>query len=464
MSRSPHPLQPFFAAILALTALAGCVDTGETEGETLGDATQAVDLDAFVNPLIEDHDHTDEALHGLAWNMQRTGGALLDEGLRGHAAPHALDIKGGKLFVSAYAATMDDVAGVYIFDVAADPSDPPLLGAWTIPGPAGGDRNMEATADGRFVVVSYEEQDCGGNINPYKPGTYLIDATDPTEPVEVDYKPFPTEGVRHSITIHSLDDGDYVYPGPGADQLWKIDRDSRTLVEVGTFTSGHDSAVFEDPLGNRTLLLSADVSKMQIYDLADPAKPELIGGWAPEHLGSYYIHTAVADHIGGRNIAIVNSEDFMTDPSTFWVLDITDPTDVKELAQWFSPDGVPSGDLLFSLHNPRIEAGILTFSYYHGGVWQFDLNDPARWEDPRPRGHYLPHDPLGPYAKPDGTPVMSRVCGTLLNSPDGSLDVPTDTVPFTFDVEVQDGWVYAADLNTGMHVLRFDPGNGTTVR
>ncbi|MBW3583635.1 MAG: hypothetical protein KY455_11105 [Euryarchaeota archaeon] len=464
----------FLALTLAATLIAGCIGDDDSARDVAEDGP---DLGTFVTPILLDHDHTDSSLHQLAWNMERTGGTLLSKGARGYAAPHALDIKADKLFVSAYSATGDEVAGVYIFDIAADPADPPLLGAWKVRGPGGGDRNMEATADGKFVVVSYEAQDCAGNVGPENAGMHLLDVSDPTAPVEVDYvaiTPGETSAAeQHSITIHSDESGDYVYHGSGDSRLYKIDRTEKKLVPMGGFSSGHDSTTFTDPLTNTTLLLSADVSRLTIYDLNDPATPKAVGTWDVPRPETYYVHTAVADHIGGRNIAIVNSEDFRQDPSAFWVLDITDPAVPEVLSQWTTPDDVPSGDLTFSLHNPRIEAGILTFSYYHAGVWQFDLNDNTSWAAPEPRAYYLPHGPVGEAAKPDGEPVMAKACGLLLDGhhrvppPDylpgegpsrGSLDILMDSVPFTFDVEVQDGYVYAADVNTGIHVLRFAPG------
>lgn len=475
MVQTPHrPIVAFVSAAMVLVALAGCIDPGTDDGNDDADAT-SVDLGTFVNPMLQDHDHSDPDLHDLSWNMVRTGGSLLDMGTRGYAAPHAIDIQADLMFVSAYAATGDAVAGVYIFDLSVDPADPPLLGKWLTEGPAGGDRNMEATSDGAFVVVSYESNDCAGNVGPHNTGMYLIDTSDPTNPVEADrviIEPGDTAAAeQHSITIWSSDEGDYVYHGAGSPHIYRIDRGAKTLEPVGTFASGHDSSIYIDPLTDTPWLLSADVSAFNIYDITDPTSPAVLGTWPVPKPESYYVHTAIAAHLDGRNIAIVNSEDFRQDPSAFWVLDITDPAAPTQLAQWTSPDDVPSGDLTFSLHNPRFEDGILTFSYYHAGIWQFDLNDPAAWTAPEPRAYLLPTEPIGRAADPDGTIVMSKVCGLLLDGPTtippgsgatgGSLDILFDSVPFTFDVEVQGGYVYAADVNTGVHVLRFEPGAGT---
>lgn len=450
----------FLAALLACALFSGCV-SNDTADDAAGEAA-GPSLGTFVNPMILDHDHDAATGHDLSWNMVRTGGRLLEQGQRGYAQPHALDIKANHLFVSAYAATGDPVAGLYIFDLSEAPDNPPLVGQWNIPGPAGGDRNMEATEDGRYVVMSYEGRDCAGNINPVQPGLYLLDTSDPVNPTEVDFKPVAAQSLgQHSITIFSTKSDDWVYHGGGDNLLYRIDRQSQTLEEVGTFQSGHDSSVFEDRINGMPLLLSADVSSLNIYDLSDPVNPRVIGTWQVPNPASYYVHTAVADEIAGRNILVVNSEDFRHDPTAFWILDITDPTAPVELSQWTAPDGIESGDLLFSLHNPRIEAGLLSFSFYHAGVWQFDLNDPASWTDPQPRGFFLPTDPVGPTPAPDGTPIMSKVCGARLEGTDGSLDVQTTAIPFTFDVEVQGAYVYAADLQTGVHVLQHVPGAGT---
>lgn len=445
--------------LLLLTGvLAGCL-SAEDRDEDPETGTPTVDLDAFVSPIIEDHDHTDADAHKLWWNMNRTGGSLLDEGLRGFAGPHALDVKADLLFVSAYAGTLDPVAGLYIFDLSEKPDDPPLIGSLKLPGGGAGDRNMEATEDGEYVVISFEGEDCAGNLHPVGPGSYLINTQDPSDPQIVDYKPAAAPSLgQHSVTVYSSEAGDFVYHGGGDDFLHRIDRDTETLEIAGEFSSGHDSSLFWDPIEERMLLLSADVSHLSVYDVSDPAAPKDLGGWDVPEPDKYYVHTAVADHIDGRNIAVVNSEDFREHPTRFWVMDITQPDAPEVLTDWTAPDDVASGALTFSLHNPRIQDGILTFSFYHAGVWQFDLNDPERREDPRPRAFYLPHGTVGEMPLPDGTPVESPVCGTLLGTPDGRLDIPMDAVPMTFDVEVHGEYVYAADINTGVHVLRFEPG------
>jgi hypothetical protein len=312
-----------------------------------------------------------------------------------------------------------------------------------------------------FVVMSFEGRDCAGNIHPVLPGMHLIDTSDPRNPVQVHWMPTLDASLgQHSITIHSSEAGDFVYHGAGDGRLYEIDREAKELVHVGEFMSGHDSSLFWDPLAERMLLLSADVSALTIHDLADPAAPREVGAWSVPDPELYYVHTAVADHIAGRNIAVVNSEDFREHPARFWILDITEPDAVEVLADWTAPDDVPSGPLTFSLHNPRIKDGVLTFSFYHAGVWQFDLNDPERWSDPRPRAFYLPTGPVGAMGTPDLQPVLSLWCGVRLMTPDLRLDIPMDAVPLTFDVEVHGDFVYAADLNTGVHVLRFDPDVG----
>lgn len=447
--------------LVTVSLLAGCLSGEERDGEDPVTPEAVVELDEFVSPIMEGHDHSDPALHKMWWNMNRTGGSLLGEGLRGFAGPHALDVKAELLFVSAYSASLDPVAGLYIFDLSERPEDPPLVGELTFPGGGAGDRNMEATSDGQFVVISFEGRDCAGNLQPVGPGMYLIDTTDPTDPQILDYKPVADASLgQHSITIYSSDGGDFVYHGAGDGTLYRIDRSAGMLEPVGEFMSGHDSALFWDPLEERMLLLSADVNRLSIYDLSDPSAPRELGGWAVDDPDKYYVHTAVGDHLDGRNIAVVNSEDFREHPARFWILDITQPDAPEVLADWTAPEDAPSGPLTFSLHNPRIQDGILTFSFYHAGVWQFDLNDPARLEDPRPRAFYLPHEPVGRMPAPDAAPVQSPVCGTLLATPDNRLDIPMDAVPLTFDVELFGDYVYAADLNSGVHVLRFDPEVG----
>lgn len=448
-----------FAAILS-----GCLsDAGGKTGilDPVKQVPRKLGLpDGIPDPLVLNHDHADAKLHEFAYGVKEVYHHPLGGNVLKSSGAHAVDVQNGFLFVAAYGATVDIGGGVYIFDLK-EPERPRLVGQVNLAGSLGGDRSMEATDDGNFVALGTEAIDCAGHTNPFGPGLYLIDARDKTRPTVADYVPAP--GV-HSLSIHRIKGEDYVFALMGGRNILKIDKSGPrpALVGVGQVQIGHDSALYDDPVLGLPILYSATASRnLLVHDVSDPAQPRSIGKWAlDEQEGkNHYVHAVAVDWIEGRRIVALESEDWRSLPSPVWILDATDLGDIERIGNWTNPGQKPAnagqaggsfgGQLTFSTHNPRLERGLLYLSHYHGGVWVLNVSSLAQAREPEILGYYLPHNNNGGFTprSAEGTYPKPNFCGFEL-----------DEIPIVFDLEVQNGVIYAADLHTGLYVLKASGG------
>lgn len=389
-----------------------------------------------------DHDHSDAAAHAFAHGYAQTFHHPLAGSALHSAGAHVLDAKGGYLFAGMYGGEADAEGGFFVFDIA-DPLKPKEVGRYRFPGPLAGDRSMEATEDAEWVVLGTEALDCAGHVNPFAPGLYLVDVRDKASPKPAAFTPMT---MVHSVTIHRIGGEDYVFAlASVAENIFRIVKGPVPRLEpVGSVTIGHDSSVMDDPLLGKPLLYAANGDNLEIADVSDPSRPQTIGEWTVPDAkeGTYYLHTAVASIIDGRRIVVVTSEDWEDHPSALWVLDASDLSFVETLASWSAPGEHPADGLRYSMHNPRILGDKLVLSYYHGGVWGLDLSDPS---SPAPRALFMPGETNG-YTpeKPRTSAYAERQCGAFAFA----------DAPFTMDVEMVEGAVYAADLHTGLYTLR----------
>ncbi len=430
-------------SILFVLIAAGCVSSSNDSGTpSARGPTQPL---PFPDPMGQDHDHRDIALHVNAYNFEQTDHHPLAGSPTHAAGAHALDLKGGYLFAAVYGGEADAEGGFFIFD-ASDPEHPKEVGRYRFAGPMGGDRSMEATEDADFVVLGTEVVDCAGHVNPFGPGLYLVDTRDKANPTPVDY--VPSTGA-HSVTIHRIGDVDYVFVGATAgENVFRIDRGLKpTLTAINTIPIGHDAVVMDDPILGIPILYASNVGAgFEISDVSDPAAPKILGAWnIPDRGDRYYIHTGTAQIIDGHRIVVVNSEDWEDYPSALWVLDATDFEYIDTLSSWVNPGQHAADGLRYSLHNPRFLGDTLVFTHYHGGVWALDLSTPEKWANPTVVGQYMTTQDIG---WKGGTPATSassdRLCGVF----------HLGDQPLAFDIEEGDGVVYVGDLATGLYTLK----------
>ncbi len=478
---------------LVLAALAGCIDgTPNDDGSNSGD-------DAWgpaVRPVMPEdpmafeagHDHTDVEAHKFLWNYDFASRDPLLQDDYQIAGLHALDQQAGYLFGAMYGANAAGVnGGIAIWDLA-NPQAPALAGRLTIPGAVGGDRSMEATPDGNFVVLTTETFTCLGHVNVLGAAfkTYLIDVSDKANPVIADAitgvgpsggdarEGRPTTGLgqstglpgEHAVAVHTIGDQDYAFVWG---EVYRIERGDETLPAALVSTGakievGHDMYVRDTPWGSVWGLAANGFSAYQLYDLSDPENPVNIGTWdIPDRDDletDYYLHTSDVTFFADDEQALIvlSSEDWLEQPSHVWILDasnlwgvnasdISEPEVLDHVGDWENPGGHGADGLRYSLHNPRFSHdGMLTFSSYHGGLWQMDMRHPEFRTAPAEVAYAL-------YAEGTQTQMNDPVFGAAQQNACGFLEITLDA-PMVMDVEVApDGTLYAADVFMGLYTF-----------
>ncbi|HUR68976.1 MAG TPA: hypothetical protein VM370_06990, partial [Candidatus Thermoplasmatota archaeon] len=379
---------------------AGCIGAPGTSDPADPGASVAL---PFPDPMAADHDHQDVTIHGASYRFEETWHHALAGSATHSSGAHALDARAGYLFAAVYGGEADAEGGFFVFDIA-DPLHPVEVGRFRFPGALGGDRSLEATEDGNWVVLGTEPVDCAGHVNPVAPGLHLIDVRDKTDPKPAFY--LPNTGV-HSVTVHRIAGEDYVFALMPQQNIVHIVKEPVPRLEpVGQVSIAHDSMVMDDPALGVPLLYAANGGAgFVISDVSDPANPKQLAEWnIPDRGDRYYIHTGAVQTIGGRRIAVVTSEDWEDYPSALWVLDATDLGLVQMLANWSAPGEHAADGLRYSMHNPRFLGDDLILAYYHGGAWSLDLSTPSA---PKVQGLFVPGETNGWKPQPTETHAVS---------------------------------------------------------
>ena len=204
---------------------------------------------------------------------------------------------------------------------------------------------------------------------------------------------------------------------------------------------------------NTTWVVSANGGRnFQVFNVTDPTSPTVLAEFDGGE--GHYLHTADLGFVDGQALAVLSSEDWSTDPSKVWIFDVThlnghsgEPAILEPIGTWENPYTEDAAKLVFSLHNPRFGAdGIVTWSHYHGGLWQLDFRHPDLRRQPAPIAYAV-------YA--EGTPPLFQdpVFNTVQTAACGFLDLSMNTPTF-MDVELgPDGILYAADVWMGLYTF-----------
>ncbi len=298
--------------------------------------------------------------------------------------------------------------------------------------------------DGEYIFVGDDER-ASGDITGDLPGQagrsgglYVLDTSDKTSPRLVHHLNVGQFRGPHMVFYYQTPEGrELVFGANGDIGIFEFDRDTDALTELARYSPGplgfnrdpnvvdayyqmtaHDMFVMHDPTDMKDIMYVANWDAgLRIVDVSDPANPVELGGWNdyPEgHTGN--LHTVATEWIGDRRITVgavevgfnvVGGVPYAqdTEPSVMYVWDTTDPANIELLGTWTNPDGRTTGlqnGYDASTHNLQIENGRVSMAHYGLGVWILDVSTPALQAEPGVLGYMhtdsmntwdvLPHD------------------------------------------------------------------------
>lgn len=278
--------------------------------------------------------------------------------------------------------------------------------------------------------------------DPNPAGVIAVDVSDKANPRFVD---FLATGGSHNIYVTQIGGFDYVFTA--ATTILKFDRAAGELTQVAEVPGVHDATVQRHPITGDQLLFTG-TGELVIYDVDDPANPEIVfEGTGEEGWTGWHDQVMVPGVVDGRVLLALAGETGTAAtagvPDVLSIVDITDPAKPTLLGKWEAPWGalVPWTSYLYSIHEmAATPTGQLAVSWYHGGVWVLDVSTQERQAAPATLAAYLPN------ALP--TAVPSTFAQT-----------PVPFVPFVWSAAwTAEGYLVVPDMHTGLYVLEPDYG------
>ena len=438
-----RPAAPLLVALVMLVA--GCAASTREPGA----ASDAGERGPFVDPIIEDHEHTDLAAHALATpNVRLLGHATLEiDGAR-FADLGEMDWHGTLAVVAANLVGGD--AAIVLVDIA-DPAAPTPLGYATYPDPQSAHPlDVKFDEAGEFVYAS-----ATGRI-------LVFDVRDPAAPVLAGAMT-PPGAACHMSAMGVIDGVEHFFctGDPAGLTVYRVAEANgqRALVPVGysrplyqlepvqgagtfgTLGAPHDMTFQLDPVDGRPLLVVSNRGYgVRVLDVSTPSAPVELGYWTGEGAQQtpLHWHTSMVALVDGVRYLITSPEILPDEatPPAIWVLDATDYAAMTLVAEWTAPGEHGSPGFTFTTHQWQVADGRLYLGYYHAGVWVLDLrailagahrDDPARGDV---LGYYLPQE--APLAE-------------------GAM------VPNVWDLTLREGVMWVTDISSGLYALHYAP-------
>lgn len=455
---------------LALAALAGCVSSPDDAGRASVPTT-------FVDPIVEQHDHSDPAAHAL-WtpNVRQLSFNSLGE------APNKTRGTYGEIDVHgdwAYVAVLGDrgeTPGFLVLDVK-DRASPKVVSFTPSPGTRiadvkgeptnkwvflGGERGAPTSQNRALRTVG----DLAAAAQAGQPdqfvtrnGIRVFDVSDPAAPKEAAFA--PSDSGCHMLSHKAYAGGEWVFcvgtailvyrfdpasgaldlaaryaPAPGEAAPIVAQEPTDPLGQLFFESTPHDMTIQDDALTGGVFMYASywDLG-LRIVDVSDPEKPVEVGSWAGEgsDLWAGNVHTAMARTTDdGRRLVYAIPELFEGDAvAGLFVIDATDPAAATLVGEWAPEGNHPNDGIRFSTHNFQIVGDRLYLAFYHAGVWVLDVGG-ARAVDPAVLGYYLPHETVETTKPREQT-----------------------NAPNVWDVVLKDGHLYATDIDAGLYVLHY---------
>lgn len=452
-------------AVAALIVwLAGCLEGGTPAAAVDDDAAPTVvivpapDFD-FGTAIEEVHDHSDATLHEGSYGFRVVGWDPLSSASGpevlpgGHTEVSVVDDADGNTW--AFIANFGPHRAFSIADVT-DPAVPrhvadfvpneadraARLGAgsyWDVAAFPGGDLVVSSAQ----ATASIPGLDMDRGADPGG-GVFLVNTTDKSRPFAESFTTVIDPEAQVPIGIHNarpfqVDGRDHVAAttANGDTILFEVTGPSgqRALEERSRVAGVHDTTIQVHPLTGQTLLYGARGGVI-ITDISDPSNPEIIGQ-APNgpELSAYHLIVPSNVLIEGRHLTVSGTETTTGTPPFLTFLDTTDPASPTIVSTWqmpFDDDLYLPGAYRWSTHNFDFDHGRVTLAHYHAGVWLIDATSLHNAAEPVTLAYYQP------YQKTPAIPTTP---------------LGTDVPAVWGAVEHTDGLVYAADVNTGLHVL-----------
>ena len=458
--------------LVATLVLAGCVSPPEDDPT----GTAGV-LGAFVDPIVDDHDHAAFEEHALSTaSMALVAHTTMSDDGKALSYIGEMDTSGNLTVVQVLG--RGSMPGFVLLDVS-DPAAPTPVGRAQMPTAYVVD--VKFSPDGKHVFAAGQAGPTRGRAAEQVPGGFedavgangfvQWDVSDPADPVRVGGGLVEPTGchmlsvkvLQEELTVFCVANTVMVFQhagegawtqvaamGPGASGAG-LERVVDETVAAGTGAANalllgaepHDITVQEDPLepGRWLALVSYWDFGLRVFDVTDPRDPVELGAWAGDAAQVYEgnVHGAILALHEGKRVAVVGPELLGSTVPALWVLDMEDLAAPRLMAEWVPPGQHATQGLLLTVHQFQVVDGRVYLAYNHAGVWVLDLarivaggysEDPAR---PEVLGYYLPHEKVELF------------------------DPDLAAVPNTWDVNVKDGYVFASDRYTGFYVLHHVP-------
>lgn len=448
-----------YVLIAAVLAAAGCVaPPAEEPVDPAGAATTATfppltpEAPDFDFSTVVDPDHANHQLPVL-----HEGGHGLS--LVGHAgiqdiAPPGMRASITQVDVHQQYALVSGMEGGMAFAIV-DISDPAAPKALSVFPSAADGWTARFSEDGNFVFYGCQNLvgaqatvagNCEDPTAPHPPpvgpfamppsGVIAVDVTDKSAPKFAHFLP---TGGSHNIFYAQIDGEDYIFTA--ATTILHFDRETMQLEQIAEVPGVHDATVAKHPITGDWLLITG-TSEMTIYNVNDPANPEIVyEGKGDEGWVGWHDQVLIPGVVDGKVILVLSGESFLSPsgvPDIVSFVDVTDPANPVLLSQWQPPfqSQLPWVSYLYSVHEmAATPTGQVAISWYHGGVWVVDVSTAERQAEPAILAAYLPN-------------MLPNVV------PSTFQQTPVPVVPFVWSVGWDArGYLVVPDMHTGLYVL-----------